>query len=73
MDGYILLSRQDDSSACGILDDASYPILSVRDDKSPYSPSSVSSPSSLSNDVTLQGSASAVDCGGGTATFDSSK
>ena len=27
MDGYILLNRDDESSACGILDDASYPIL----------------------------------------------
>lgn len=59
-EGYMYLSR-DGSSTCGILDDASYPILSDRT----TTPTEVDQP--------VEGSASAHDCGGATAVFKSSE
>jgi len=90
MDGYILLKRDDGDkeAACGILQDASYPIL-----PQPSASSSISSLSALpaavatlveekadnsskewtafTSPTQVQGSATARDCGGGTAVFTS--
>jgi len=62
MNGYIHLSADNEENACGILTDASYPIIS-----SSSSSSSSSSMSFVSS--TSKGSGSATDCGGGTVVF----
>lgn len=86
MEGYILLKRDDGDkeAACGILQDASFPILP----KPASSSSSLSAPTvatlveekadnssrdwtALSSPTHVQGSATARDCGGGTAAFTS--
>jgi hypothetical protein len=59
VNGYIMLSKDDDAAACGILEDASYPIM---DD-------TVSASYPVMARAT--GSASGKDCGGATAVFSS--
>lgn len=54
VDGFIYLPRTTNEAACGILEDASYPLLTTKE-------------------VESKGSATAKDCGGATATFDTSK
>lgn len=55
VNGYIYLSRDEESESCGILQDASYPVLDGAQD-------------SLLRKG--KGSGSAKDCGGGTVVFD---
>lgn len=74
MQGYILLAREEegeatgkeaDKEACGILEDASFPILSL-----PVAAGGVGAVSlATSNPRSSKGSATAQDCGGGTASF----
>lgn len=63
MEGYILLKRADGdkAAACGILQDASFPLL----------PSSSPSSPAVAVGQGQAGSAAARDCGGGTASFSS--
>lgn len=71
MDGYILLSRDHQSAACGILEDASYPVLA--EGPSPSAPAAVAVEGGEGKGQGVgaaKGSASSQDCGGGTAVFD---
>jgi len=73
-EGYILLQRDDGDkkAACGILQDASFPILpKPSSSSSTSSTTTTTTTTTISSSSPLQGSASARDCGGCTAVFTS--